>query len=86
MIELVIGIWSASTHHFIHPPYSHSAPLMFSGMPIPYAEMYALNKILNDCRHLLGSSGDPIGDSGTVVAESSSAPPESTSGIEWNRD
>ena len=40
---------------------------MFSGIRIPYAEVYALDKILNDRNRLLSDRGRPVTDSGVVV-------------------
>ena len=44
---------------------------MFSGIRIPYAEVYALDKILNDCNRLLADGGRPVIDSGAVVEPAS---------------
>jgi hypothetical protein len=52
IIEFVISIWQVSIHEYVHSICSHSPPLMFPGMLIPY-ELDAIDKILNECNPLV---------------------------------
>jgi hypothetical protein len=42
---------------------------MFSGIRILYVEVYALDKILNDCNRLIASKGQPAIESGGFVGQ-----------------